>query len=144
MRPEPRWISYEVLGLLYERQVELFGGSPGILDDNVVRSALARPQNVFHYVPEADLFDLAAAYLCGFAQKQGFTDGNKRIGVATALVFLRVNGAPLHVPGPELYALAMQVARNEIDEPAVAAWMRTRSQPLPPGNSSRATGDPSS
>lgn len=88
---------------------------------------------MYHYVPEADFFDLAAAYLCGFAQKQGFTDGNERIGVATALVFLRVNGTPLHVPGPELYALAMQVARNEIDEAGAAAWMRTRVQSPPAG-----------
>jgi death-on-curing protein len=126
MAPEPRWITYQVLRLLYQRQMELFGGHAGILDGNVVQSALARAQNIYAYVPEADLFDLAAAYLCGFAQRQGFTDGNKRIGVATALVFLRVNGAPLHVPGMELYALAMQVARNEIDEGGVAAWMRAR------------------
>lgn len=126
MQSEPRWISFQVLTMLYARQIELFGGSPGILDENAVVSTLARPQNVFHYVPDADLFDLAAAYLCGFAQKQGFTDGNKRIGVASALVFLRANGSPLHVPGPELYALAMQVARNEIDETGVTVWMRER------------------
>jgi death on curing protein len=131
MIPEPRWITYEVLHLLYHRQMELFGGQPGVLDSNVVHSALARAQNIHHYVPEADLFDLAAAYFCGFAQRQGFTDGNKRIGVATALVFLRVNGAPLHVPGPELYAIAMQAARNEVDEAGVAAWMRTRAGQTP-------------
>jgi death on curing protein len=129
MIPEPRWVTYQVLHLLYQRQMELFGGHAGILDDNVVQSALARARNLYACVPDADLFDLAAAYLCGFAQRQGFTDGNKRIGVATALVFLRVNGAPLHVPGMELYALAMQVARNEIDEGGVAAWMRARAGP---------------
>lgn len=131
MIPEPRWITYQVLHLLYQRQMELFGGQAGILDGNVVQSALARVQNLYAYVPDADLFDLAAAYLWGFAQRQGFTDGNKRIGVATALVFLRVNGAPLHVPGMELYALAMQAARNEIDEAGVAAWMRARVQQPP-------------
>jgi death-on-curing protein len=122
MIDEPRWITYQVLHLLYQRQMELFGGHAGILDSNVVQSALARAQNIYHYVPEADLFDLAATYLCGFAQRQGF------IGVATALVFLRVNGAPLHVPSPELYAVAMQAANNEVDEPGVAAWMRARAQ----------------
>src|SRR5688500_12102926 len=131
MIPEPRWITYQVLHLLYQRQMELFGGHAGILDGNVVQSALARAQNLYAYVPNADLFDLAAAVVCGFAQRLGFTDGNKRIGVATALVFLRVNGARLHVPGTELYALAMQAARNEIDEAGVAAWMRTRVQQPP-------------
>lgn len=131
MIAEPRWITYQVLHLLYQRQMELFGGQAGVLDSNVVQSALARAQNIYHYVPEADIFDLAATYLCGFAQRQGFTDGNKRIGVATSLVFLRVNGAPLHVPSPELYALAMQAANNEVDEAGVAAWMRARAQTPP-------------
>lgn len=129
MASEPRWITLQVLHLLYERQMELFGGHAGVGDANVVQSALARAQNIYAYVPEADLFDLAAAYLCGFGQRQGFTDGNKRIGVATALVFLRVNGALLHVPPAELYALAMQAARNEIGEAGVAAWMRARAKP---------------
>jgi death-on-curing protein len=126
MAPEPRWITSQVLHLLYQRQMELFGGRAGVLDENVVQSALARAQNLHAYVRDADLFDLAAAYLCGFTQRQGFTDGNKRIGVAAALVFLRINGVPLHVPPAELYALAMQAARHEIDEAGVAAWMRAR------------------
>jgi death-on-curing protein len=131
MVSEPRWITYQVLHLLYQRQMELFGGHAGILDANVVQSALARAQNIHAYVQDTDLFDLAAAYLCGFAQRQGSTDGNKRIGVATALVFLRVNRAPLHVPPTELYALAMQAARNEIDEAGVAAWLRARVEQPP-------------
>lgn len=123
MTPEPRWISRRALLLLYAQQMERFGGSPGVLDENVVLSALARPQNLYHYGEDPDLADLAAAYLCGFAQKQGFTDGNKRIGVATALVFLRINGRPLHVLQSELYKVAIAAARNELTETEVAAWI---------------------
>ncbi|MBK8058227.1 MAG: Fic family protein [Gemmatimonadetes bacterium] len=41
------------------------------------------------YDASADLADLAAAYLVGFARAQGFNDGNKRTGLACALVFPR-------------------------------------------------------
>ena len=95
----------------------------------VVESALNRPINRYHYGgPEVDLADLAAAYLYGFAQSQGFVDGNKRIGLAAALVFLAVNGRRLHAPGEELYRLTMGVAdeRARISEEAVAAWFRER------------------
>jgi death on curing protein len=86
---------------------------------------LNRPINKWHY-ERADWGALAAAYLCGFAQKQGFIDGNKRTGLISALTFLRANGITIEVPAEELYALTLLVARNEMEEPAVAAWFRDR------------------
>ncbi len=111
--------------LLHDRQIELFGGHHGILDANVVESAIARPINKWHY-EQADWAALAAAYLCGFAQKQGFVDGNKRTGLVTALTFLEANGHPIEAPAEEVYALTLLVARNELREPNVAAWFRAR------------------
>jgi death-on-curing protein len=115
---------------IHAQQVERYGGAHGILDENVVRSALARPMNRWAYDDEADIADLAAAYLVGFTRSQGFNDGNKRTGLATALVFLRLNGHVLHVPGKELYSLTMKVATNEAGDEIVAAYLRSRMQPL--------------
>jgi death-on-curing protein len=123
---EPRWLTEPTLLAIHAQQVERFGGTHGILDENVVLSALARPINRWSYDPDADLADLAAAYLVGFARSQGFSDGNKRTGLACALVFLALNGAPLHVPPAELYALTMAVANNQADDAAVAAYFRDR------------------
>lgn len=85
-----------------------------------------RPVNRWSCESNAELADLAAAYLVGFARSQGFSDGNKRTGLACALVFLALNGSPLHVPGAELYALTMAVANNQADDTAVAAYFRDR------------------
>lgn len=124
-RNEPEWLSLEAVLLMHELQLDQFGGQSGILDRNVVESALARPRNLFAYrEEEVDLADLAAAYLFGFAAKQGFVDGNKRTGVATMLVFLHINGKPLHLDPPELYRVAMGVARGEMQEGEVAEWLR--------------------
>ena len=123
---EPRWLSEPMVMAIHARQVERYGGAHGTLDPNVVHSALARPINRRAYDPDADLADLAAAYLVGFTRSQGFNDGNKRTGLATALVFLRLNGHALHVPGRELYAFTMQVATNEADDEVVAAYLRSR------------------
>lgn len=84
----------------------------------------APERNRFHYGEAADLADLAAAYLFGFAARQGFVDRNKRIRVAAMLVFLALNHRPLHVPPDELYALAMDVADRRITEVQVAEWLR--------------------
>ena len=110
---EPNWLTETMLLTIHAPQVERYGGAHGIPDQNAVRSALARPIHRWGYDPEADLADLAAAYFVGFARSQGFNDGNKRTGLATALVFLRLNGHVLHVPGKELYALTTQIANND-------------------------------
>lgn len=129
---EPVWIDLETLHLLHEQQLERFGGKAGGLDAGVVESSLNRPRTRFAYGGDAvDLADLAAAHFYGFARSQGFADGNKRIAVAAALVFLQVNGAPLHVPPAELYAVTMAIAddRTRMTEEKLAAWFRARINP---------------
>jgi len=123
---EPRWLTEATLLAIHAQQIERYGGAHGVLDKNAVFSALARPINRWSYDHTADLADLAAAYLVGFAGGQGFNDGNKRTGLACALVFLALNEAPLHVPAAELYALTMAVANNQADDRAVATYFRDR------------------
>ncbi len=115
-----------MLHLMHVRQVELFGGSGGVLDENTVESALHKPQQLNAYQPESDLAALAAAYLCGFAQKQGFVDGNKRTALAATLTFLRLNGHEVNVSKAELLAFVLAIARNELHQPTATKWLRER------------------
>ena len=115
-----------MLMAIHAQQIEWYGGAHGVLDENVVRSALARPmQRCAH----DDDSVLAAALLVGFARSQGFNDGNKRTGLASALVFLGLNGWALHVPPKELYALTMRAATGQSDDQVVAAFLRERMTP---------------
>lgn len=71
-----------------------------------------------------DLADLAAAYLVAFTRSQGFRDGNKRTGLACALVVLALTDAALHVYGAELYAITMRVATNQAGDAEVSSYLR--------------------
>lgn len=126
---EPRWLTETMLLAIHARQIERYGGAHGVLDANVVRSALARPIHRWAYDEDADLADLAAGYLVGFARSQGFRDGNKRTALASALVFLSLNGHALHVPPAELYALTMRAATKQADDRVVAEYLRSRAEP---------------
>jgi death-on-curing protein len=126
---EPRWITEHILLAIHSQQVERYGGLHGVLDTNVIFSALARPQNRWAYDEAADWADLAAAYLVGFARTQGFNDGNKRTALACALVFLAVNGFDVKPAADELYAITMGVATNRLEEAAVAAFFREHLNP---------------
>lgn len=123
---EPRWITEAMLLALHAQQIERFGGAHGVIDQNVVLSALARPQHRWHDDDRTDLAELAAAYLVGFARSQGFRDGNKRTGLSTALVFLGLNGVMLDVPPEELYSLTMAIATGQGDDTMAAAYFRSR------------------
>ena len=118
-----------MLLMIHARQIERYGGAHGVWDENVVGSALARPRNLWSYDETAGIAALAASYLVGFTRAQGFRDGNKRTGLACALVFLSLNGFELHVPSEELFALCMKVAVGEGDDAMVAAYLRERMTP---------------
>ena len=121
---EPIWIPLGTLHLLHDRQLELFGGLRGIRDEGAIESALARPVNAWAYGQAEDLETLAATYLCAMARQQGYLDGNKRTALAAMLVFLRINGRKLVAPGPELYAIVISAATNEIGIEQVAVWVK--------------------
>lgn len=121
---EPTWITESALLAIHARHVERFGGTHGIVDVNVVLSALARPIQRWAYDPDADMADLAAAYLVGFARSQGFVDGNKRLGLGCALAFLDVNGQATDFDPQDLYAITMAAAQGVADDVAVAAFFR--------------------
>jgi death on curing protein len=125
-RAEPRWITEEILFVIHAQQVERYGGSHGVLDKNVVLGALHRPINRWAHEESADSADLAASYLVAFAGSQGFNDGNKRTGLACALVFLGLNSVSFEADVEELYDVTLRVATRKIADNDVAIWFRQR------------------
>ena len=116
----------EAVRALHAEQIALFGGESGLLQPGGLEAALARPRNAWHDGEAPDLAGLASIYLVGLVKAHAFVDGNKRVGLAAALVFLALNRRPLHAPPVELYDLTLRVATGRADEDAVAAWLRRR------------------
>lgn len=103
-----------------------YGGSPGIRDEGLIESALARPRQKWAYEKGVHLALLAAAYAFGLVQNHGYVDGNKRVGAAAMGIFLNLNGFEVEAPEPELVAAMLAVASSEWDEGTVAGWLRER------------------
>ena len=51
----------------------------------------------------SDLYEMAAAYAFHLCQNHPFVDGNKRTALASALVFLELNGITVSDPEGRLY-----------------------------------------
>lgn len=126
IKDEPRWITEEGLFVLHAQQIERYGGLHGVLDKNVVLAALHRPVNRWSYDESTDFADLAAVYLVAFTATKGFNDGNKRTGLACALVFLGLNDLSFEAEPQELYEIVLKVATRQVDDKDVASWFRER------------------
>jgi death-on-curing protein len=125
-KKEPKWLTEEILFIIHAQQIERYGGAHGVLDENVVLAALQRPINRWSYEKSVDFADLAALYLVAFAGTQGFNDGNKRTGLACALVFLALNSVSFDPDATELYELTLRVATHQIGDHDAAIWFRER------------------
>ena len=103
------------------------GGLSGVRDHALLDSALARPQQKAAYESDADIFELAAAYSYGLARNHPFADGNKRIALTIAAVFLELNGFTLNAPEAEAVIMYQQLAAGELQEDGLAEWLRDSS-----------------
>ncbi|MEP6519113.1 type II toxin-antitoxin system death-on-curing family toxin [Microcoleus vaginatus] len=98
---------------IHARQVERFGGTPGVRDEGLLESALAQPQATFSgQLLHPTIAEQAAAYLYHIAMNHGFIDGNKRSAFAVTDTFLRLNGSTLNLTDDRAYDLVMRVARG--------------------------------
>lgn len=125
-----RFLSRPVVERLHQRQIDKFGGSYGLRDEGVLESALMRPVNKLAYGCE-DVIELAAAYLFGLARNHAFIDGNKRIAVVSAGVFLMDNGWAIETEDSVLYKFVLAVAAGEIDEEGATRFLRDHTVPYP-------------
>jgi len=126
---EPIWVLPELVLAIHQTLLAEHGGLPGVRDQALLGSALARPQQRAAYDDETSIFDLAASYSFGLAQNHPFADGNKRIALTVAAVFLELNGFSLDATEPETVLMYQQLAAGRITELELANWMRDSSIP---------------
>jgi death-on-curing protein len=123
-----RWIDRRVLLLLHDESIAEHGGAPGIRDEGLLESALARPLNLAAY-GEPDLAELAASYGVGLAKNHPFVDGNKRAAFLAVGLFLALQGQRLVASQAEATVVMLDVAAGTFDEATFAQWLRAHTQP---------------
>ena len=123
MSAEPKWLTYEQVIAVHSRQLRRFGGAAGLRDEGMLRSAIERPLNKWHY-EEAELPELAAAYAFGLAKNHAFVDGNKRIAFMSMMIFLRKNGVRFAPNQAHATRIILSLAAGEVSEESLARWIR--------------------
>ena len=118
-----RWIDRRALLLLHDESLAEHGGFPGLRDEGLFESAMARPLNLAAY-GNPDVAQLAAAYAIGLAKNHPFVDGNKRVAFLSIGLFLALQGWRLIATQADATLTMLGVAAGSVDEEALAQWIR--------------------
>jgi death on curing protein len=124
---EPVWVRRDVILAYHDMLLARHGGASGIRDEGLLDSALGRPRNLYHYEKPTH-FELAASYAFGLIKNHPFVDGNKRIGFATAVLFLEINGLRFMADEVDAVLNTLGLAAGEMKEAAFATWLKSNSK----------------
>ena len=123
-RREPRWLSRVVVDAIHNDQLREHGGLPGVRDETVLESALARAQQEWHSTERTDIPGLAAAHAFGLVKNHPYRDGNKRIGFLAMVTFLGLNGYHFEAVDADVVATILVLAEGQLSEDTLADWVR--------------------
>lgn len=124
-------LGYEQTLLIYRRVLEETGGSAGIRDEGLLRSALARPQASFggqDLYPT--LFEKAAALAESLTRNHPFVDGNKRMALTCMRVLLKMNGFQVTASQEAKVSLILQIIEHKTTVQEVAEWLAKHTKRL--------------
>jgi death on curing protein len=113
---------------IHARLIAETGGAPGIRDLGLLAAAVARPQATFagdDLYP--DRFHKAAALLDSLVRNHPFVDGNKRVGITAAALFLVLNGRRLTADNANLEQFTLLVAQSQLTLSQMTTWFQTYS-----------------
>ena len=126
---EPNWVLQDIAVAVHQMLLAEHGGLSGIRDEALLNSALARPQQRFAYTSNVSLFELAASYGYGLAKNHPFVDGNKRVALTIAAIFLELNNYTLDAPEAEAVIIFEKLAAGNLNEDTLTTWFQDSSHP---------------
>lgn len=110
--------------------IQTSGGTQGIRDQGLLKSAIAQPQMTFG---GEDLYSsvIEKASALGFSliMNHPFLDGNKRVGHAAMETFLILNGWEINANIDEQENFILGVAEGSINREQFTQWLKNHIQP---------------
>lgn len=121
---EPIWIEERDAFTLRDRLLALHGGAVGLREDALLKSALARPRQLYAYADVPDIIGMTTAYTAGIVRNHPFVDGNKCTGFVVGILFLELNGYRFTASEEDAAQVVLKLAGGALDEVGYAAFLR--------------------
>jgi death-on-curing protein len=125
------YLSAQQVLFINARLISETGGETGLLDLALLEAAVARPRATFDgrdLYP--GLYEKAAALLDSLVNNHPFVDGNKRTGITSAALFLRINGVRMVCSQDEMVTFTLEVATLHPQIEKLSDWLRNHSRKI--------------
>ena len=109
---------------IHEFLINKFGGSQGVRDGDLLKSAIGRPFQTFD---KKDLykspFEKSAAIIESIVSNHPFIDGNKRVGYVLMRLFLMEQGLDISASQKEKYDFVIAIASGNLPFEGIVSWI---------------------
>ena len=110
---------------IHARVIDESGGTHGVRDAGLLRSAVDRPDATFDGRDlNPDIWHKASALMESLISNPPFLDGNKRTSLAATALFLRRNGSQLVSSQQEIETFTLDMALKNISLVDATAWLK--------------------
>ncbi len=126
-----KYLTPQRILLIHDRLIKRFGGSLGLRDKGLLESAAARLKVTFggeDLYPT--IFHKAAALLHSLLKNHPFVDGNKRTALASAGIFLKLNGYKLINQHEKELEFALKIENESLSFEEIIKWLEKNSEKL--------------
>lgn len=124
-----RFLDRNIALAIHEEVLAAHGGAVGLISEAALAHAILRPRDLAREERRSDAARLAAACASGFIRSHPFVHGKKRVAFVATELFLADNGYALTARDEDCFIAISQFANREIDEEALAEWIRGHLQP---------------
>ena len=110
--------------MLHGKLLEATGGFPGLRDRGLLESAVLSVNAGFEDIERYPTAEEKAARLAyALISNHSFVDGNKRVGVLSMLMMLKLNGVTLRYTQQELIDLGLAAASGKMGYEDILGWI---------------------
>lgn len=112
---------------IHKRLIQEFGGTLGLRDMELLKSAISRPYQTFDskdLYPTAE--EKASAIIESIVTNHPFVDGNKRTGYTLFRILLLIEGKDISASQQEKYEFVISIAERKLDYEEIVKWTRSK------------------
>jgi death-on-curing protein len=124
-----RYLTLDEVFALHAQTISTFGGSIGVRSQHLLDSALGIPAATYDGEDlHPSLTEKAGAYAFHLIKNHPFVDGNKRVGIFVALVFLDLNEFTVEATEDELVDLGLGLADGRVRKAGATVFFDQHTQ----------------
>ena len=119
-----KYITIKYILKLHGKMIISTGGSHGIRDIGLLKSALENSKSTFGGKDLYPKVENKCASVCySIINNHAFLDGNKRIGVYVMILLLEYNGVKLKFTQDELIKFGLDIAKGDLSQKNILEWI---------------------